>query len=89
MLGNLQELEKKKKSRPWFPYRSGGSILSFEEHSRDRGRLAALEVPGVSCGMLLRCGNDETVYVCHQIPRGTVQRGELDSGVIEQSHRLQ
>lgn len=62
VLGNLQELGIKK-SRPWFPYRSGGSSLSFEEHSRDRGRLAALEVPGASRGMLLGCGDDETGYV--------------------------
>lgn len=31
--------------------------------SRDRGRLAALEMPGASRGMLLGCGNDEIDYV--------------------------
>lgn len=31
-------------SWPWSPYRSDRSILSFEEHSRVMGRVAALEI---------------------------------------------
>jgi hypothetical protein len=69
-VGIKKEKKKKKKlSWPWCLYRSSRGILSFEEHSRDMGRVDALEVTGTSYQMPSRCG---------KILNGTQQREGLD-----------